>query len=426
VETQGNETSDSDIREEIEHEADTVLPPPPGHPRFPLLDSIRAVAAISVLLVHVGIFTGGFNPWYKQLFAQLDIGVPVFFLLSGFLLYRPMLASRVSGLPKQKTIAYARNRFVRIAPAYWVVLTIAALVPGFYGAFTDNWWVYYGLLQNFPVYTPEGTCAVNPFDCGLPPAWSLSVEILFYISLPFFALGMKKLAGLFSGRHWVSVEFAALGLLTAVSLYIQSSTPITDLETWLFFSPLGRGWWFALGMGIAVISVWASRQTREPRAINWISSHSGHLWLLAGLIYAFTAIVVLEPVPSLAFPVIDNTDYLISVIAFGLVALLLLLPAVFGFEGRGLVRRFLRNPLMVWLGLISYGIFLWHFPVLSFLLEHGISDLVPSLRFPVVAVTTLAVTIVFAALSFYLVERPLMLWSKRKKQSEPATPAGHA
>lgn len=416
------------MAEEIEQEAKEVLPPPPGHPRFPLLDSIRAMAAISIVLVHVGIFTGGFAPWYKQLFAQLDIGVPAFFLLSGFLLYRPMLASRVAGLPKQRMTAYARNRFVRIAPAYWVLLTVAAIVPGFYGAFTENWWVYYGLLQNFPVYTPEGTCAVNPFDCGFPPAWSLSVEILFYLTLPVFAFVMTRIGRLVSRRHWMVPDMIALTLLAAASLYVQSSVPVTDLDTWLFFSPIGRGWWFALGMGLALLSVWVAEQPAEPRPIRWIAAHPNVLWAIGGVIYAVTALFILDPGPSLAFPVIPPGEYLLSVFVFGIVPLLMLLPAIFGVEGGGFVRRLLANPVLIWLGLVSYGIFLWHFPVLKVMLDLGVQDLLPSLQFPVVAIFTLAGTFVMAALSFYLIERPLMLWSRRRKQTDPAggTPAGHA
>ncbi len=401
-----------------DREARKVLPPPKGHPRFPLLDSLRALAAISVLLVHVGIFTGGFGPWYKQLFAQLDIGVSFFFLLSGFLLYRPMLAARILGLPKQKRTAYARNRFVRIMPAYWVVLTVAAIVPGFYGAFTGNWWVYYGLLQSLPVYTPEGTCAVNPFDCGFPPAWSLSVEVLFYISLPFFAAGMAKLVSVFGKRHWISIEVAALTLLAAVSLYVQGTPPISDFHQVLFFSPIGRGWWFALGMALAVVSVWAQQQPEDPKAIRWIAGHSGLWWLVGGALYIFTTIVILDPGPSLAFPVIDQSKYLVSVIMFGIIPLLVLLPAIFGSDQATMVRKVLRHPTLVWLGLISCGIFLWHFPVLMALGEIGAYTWVPWFQFPVVATLTFLLTLVFASASFYLVERPLMTWSRRFSQIE--------
>lgn len=400
----------------MEEEAGRVLPPPKGHPRFPLLDSLRALAAISVLTVHVGILSGGFDPWYKQAFAHLDIGVPFFFLLSGFLLYRPMLAARITDLPGQRITSYARNRFFRIAPAYWIVLTVAALVPGFYGAFTGNWWVYFGLLQSFPVYTPEGLCAVSPFECGFPPAWSLSVEILFYIGLPFFSAGMAMLGRLFGLRRWVALEFSVLAILTAASLQIQSSLPFSDLHRWLFFSPIGRGWWFALGLGLAVVSVWASTRPSEPKLVSWIGSHAGFWWLSGGVIYLATALLVLEPNPTLAAPIIESSKYLTSVIAFGLVSLFFLLPAVFRHRDGGVIRRFLEHRLLVYLGLISYGIFLWHFPVIGVLLDLGSQDWAPKLQFPLMMLITFTVTVALASLSFYLVERPLMAWSRRRGQ----------
>ena len=70
----------------------------PLAPRFPLLDSLRALAAISVLLVHTALFSGAFDDRvYGRFLAHLDIGVPFFFLLSAFLLYRPFVEARVRG-----------------------------------------------------------------------------------------------------------------------------------------------------------------------------------------------------------------------------------------------------------------------------------------------------------------------------------------
>ena len=368
-----------------------------------------------MLLVHVGIASGGFTPWYKQLFAHLDIGVPFFFLLSGFLLYRPMLASRVIDLPRQAKLAYARNRFFRIFPAYWIALTVAAIVPGFYGAFTGNWWVYYSLLQQFPVYTREGAClGGGQVDCGLPPVWSLSIEVVFYITLPFFAMGMAGIYRLLKGRMWVAVELTVLAILAVISFYIQRRLPLTDTQQWLFYSPLGRAYWFALGMGLAVISVRVQQLGSEPRAVRWIASHPTLWWVLAAAIYIYTALVILTPFPSLAAPVIPQTPYLLSYGLFGLVAALALLPAVFGADRGGLVRRVLAQPLIVWLGVISYGIFLWHYPVMQGLVDIGVLDWFPSLQYPALAVLTLAITVVFAALSFYLIEKPLLAWSRRR------------
>src|SRR5687768_12863876 len=133
-----------------EHEVPDAVAPPPGHPRFPLFDSVRAFAVIGVFIVHAAHMSNylGTDPG-PRLVSRLDIGVTLFFLLSGFLLYRPLVASRVLGARPVRTRDYARRRFLRIAPAYWVAITALAIFPGMAGIFTDNWWVYYGLLQNF-------------------------------------------------------------------------------------------------------------------------------------------------------------------------------------------------------------------------------------------------------------------------------------
>lgn len=162
--------------------------------KFPLLDPLRALAAISILLVHTAYFSGAqLEAGYGRFLAYLDIGVPFFFLLSAFLLYRPFVVARVQDEERTPFREYAKRRFVRIAPAYWAALTIAAIVPGMAGAFSGNWWVYYGLLQSFPVYEPTGTCATDPFRCGIPVAWSLTVEVLFYALLPAIVVAMAWL-----------------------------------------------------------------------------------------------------------------------------------------------------------------------------------------------------------------------------------------
>ena len=181
-------------QDELREEIEAAMAPPRSHARFPLFDSLRGLAAISILFVHVGIFTKAFgDTWHGRLVAHLDIGVPFFFLLSAFLLYRPFVAARVRDAGRPGFSGYARRRFLRIAPAYWAVLVISAVVPGMAGAFTGNWWVYFGLLQNYPVYTADGTCAVNPYRCAVPPSWSLAIEVFFYVLLPFFVLLMEGL-----------------------------------------------------------------------------------------------------------------------------------------------------------------------------------------------------------------------------------------
>lgn len=388
-----------------------ALRPPPGHPRFPLFDSLRALAAICILLIHVGIFTGVFTgSWYQPLVAHLDIGVTLFFLLSGFLLYRPFVAARVLGAPATEGRVYARRRFLRIAPAYWAALTVVAIVPGMYGIFTGDWWVYYGLLQSFPLHQISGRCATPDFiHCGIPPTWTLAIEVLFYAVLPFFALGMARLTRGRLGGRWFGIELAVLGLIGLVSVFIQARGVSSDLNQWLFYSPLGRGWWFGLGMALAVTSVRNAQRKSDGGVVGWLKDHPGAPWALAAVLYLGMSLFWLEPGPSLSVRAgISRTEYLGEYVLVGLIGLLILLPAVFESESRSVPRRVLSHPVLAWLGLVSYGIFLYHYPVLVGLLEIGVLDWWPRMAFVVAAIATFAITVVCAALSYYLLERPLM------------------
>ena len=91
---------------------------------------------------------------------------------------------------------------------------------------------------------------------------------------------------------------------------------------------------------------------------------------------------------------------------------MLLLPAVFGDEAGGAPRRFLRHPFVAWLGLISYGIFLWHYVVLALHLGAGGAGLELRARS---CSATLAITIPIAAASYYVVERPLLRLKYRRR-----------
>ena len=109
--------------------------PPPGNPRFPLIDPMRAIAALCVFAGHTvtGVYAFSAHPTLFLWAAQLAYeGVAIFFLISGFLLYRPFLTARREGR-RLRLGSYAKRRFLRIAPAYWVALSIfiaAGFVPG--------------------------------------------------------------------------------------------------------------------------------------------------------------------------------------------------------------------------------------------------------------------------------------------------------
>jgi len=117
---------------------------------LPLFDSLRAIAALSVLCFHAAFFEfvrsdNALRPYT----VHLDVGVSVFFLISGFLLYRPFVRARLFRAEPPHVLAYGWRRFLRIVPAYWVALTVVALWLALPGVFTRSGIpTYYGFCRS--------------------------------------------------------------------------------------------------------------------------------------------------------------------------------------------------------------------------------------------------------------------------------------
>ena len=375
---------------------DDAVAPPPRHPRFALIDGTRALAVICVVLIHSAEWSrGGLSSSLGgRLLAHLNIGVTIFFLISGFLLYRPMIAHRAGGAPAPATGDYARRRFLRIYPAYWVVLTVLVIVPGLTGVVDGHWWPMYTLVHTLPVY--HGTqCAALPTTCGLAQTWSLVVEVTFYVALPVYAVCARVLTRGLGVRGWMAAELLLLLVLSAVSVVLQFAV-FDPVPAWFANSVAAYVPWFALGMGMAVVS--AGAHGPPPRAVSWLGSHPGVLWATAAAAYVLVCLSV--PASPFLFARGQRLEIFLS---FGLIAALVLAPAVFGETAGGLPRRLLAHPVVAWIGLISYGIFLWHYEAA---LKLGIDGAKAS--FVVVLAGTLSISIACAAVSYYVVERPVL------------------
>jgi peptidoglycan/LPS O-acetylase OafA/YrhL len=364
---------------------------------------MRAIAALSVLVSHAAVLGGAIgDDLGDRLLAHLNIGVTIFFLISGFLLYRPFIAKRGGGPEAPRTVDYARRRVLRIYPAYWVVLTVLVLAPGLVGVFHGDWLTQYTLLQTV-VRPADGGCTSAILDCGLAQTWSLGIEVTFYAVLALYVLASAALARGRSVREWMRVELLLLAALSATSVALLAS--VDETRWWLDGTFVGWFLWFALGMGLAVISVGLEHRPDRPAAVRLIGSRPLLPWLAAAAGYVVLSLSV-TPSPFL----LTDNEQIATHVAFGLIALLLLLPAVFEDRSGGLPRRLLANPVVAWLGLISYGIFLWHYVVA---LELGAGG--AEAGFGLVLLGTLAITIPVAALSYYFVERPLLRFKYRRR-----------
>jgi peptidoglycan/LPS O-acetylase OafA/YrhL len=402
-------------------EAGTAPPavaPPPGNPRFPHVDSLRAIAALSILVLHCAYPTGELTGRIQGPFLnRFNVGVTLFFLISGFLLYRPFVAHRVIGARRTRLRDYLRRRLLRIVPAYWLALTVLAIWPGLSGVFTGHWWVYYGFAQ---IYN-DGTVLR-----GIGPAWSLCVEMSFYLFLPVYAAALSATIGRrLTVRAQIRVELVLLTAVAVASAWYRGwvtqhdaiSPVLNTLPTFMD--------WFAIGMGFAVVSV--ALQARDPArpdpaALRLVRRAPWLPWLGAAVVFWVVSKDVSGPhfISVLGHPtlVFTSREAVAITVLFGVAAAGMLAPAVFGIDGGGWVRRLLSHPTLQWLGLISYGIYLWHSTIMDEVCGyqptvgctfHGATPLT-HVAFPALIVIVAAVAVACAAGSYYLVERPALVF----------------
>lgn len=329
----------------------------------PDIDGLRAIAVLSVVVFHAfpERLTGGF------------VGVDIFFVISGFLISGIILSET-----ERRDFSYRDfyvRRIKRIFPALILVL-ISCMFFGWWGLMPDE----YGQLGK---YVAAGAAFIANFafqaDLGyfdnsaetkpLLHLWSLSVEEQFYIVWPPLLLLAWK-----SKWNLLYVVFAIATVSFLSGLYGAAVDPQAS-----FFSPWARFWELLIGGLLAYIS----RYKHE-----WLLRY-GELRSIAGIALLVIAILYIDetrPFPGAMALVPTMGAFLI--ISAG--------PAAF------LNKRLLSSRLLVWIGLISYPLYLWHWPLLAF--NHIFEGAIPSVSHRFKAI---GIAIILATLTYYLVERPL-------------------
>lgn len=423
----GGEFPRAQMRTEPAHPADTTVAVP-GRAHFACFDGLRAIAATLIVVHHAGFASAqSINGAFGELWAHADAGVPIFFLISGFLLYRPFIVHHLDASPPQRMWSFWWNRILRIVPAFWVALIGIYAFFGFPKGDLNSVTsvvTYFGFLQ---IYSP------TLFNRAISQAWSLGTEMTFYLFVPLYAWTIRRIA-----RRWVDrrlrieiIGVAALAVLSvAWKLALFAADPYwTRLAELRPDSPaprafLAANYWlpsyldlFALGMGLAIVSVWASRQPVVPRVVATVGRHPGVCWLLAALTYW---IVCFQAGLPRDLSVLTGRQLLLRQFLYGLTALFLVVPAVVGDQDRGAVRGFLRWRPIAFVGLVSYGVYLWHQAWLGKVAEwfswgdfrgHMLERLV----------LAFALTVATATASYFVVERPaLRLKRLARRRRRPA------
>ncbi len=377
--------------------------PPNAPPRFPAFNGLRAFAALLVVGIHTTFVSGVTTRTHWGIYtSRLEIGVTVFFLISGFLLYRPFAEAHLAGLQRPRTGAFWIRRLLRILPAYWAALFIlttlthiSSIGPGGWKAYV----VHYLFLQ---IYVPA------QFNSGITQAWSLCVEMTFYLFLPLYAMAIAWRRNRRSALTRLWVELAGLVIISLLGLAWSSfAMHYQDrVGPGLYVSPL---YWlpaffdiFALGMMLAVFSAWTHQTHSEPwwLTARWLPLLS---WTLA--LGSFVAVA------HLGIPILPEYRQGFSDIArqslYGLFALFILIPAVFGPQNQGILRKFLGSWPMASIGIVSYAIYLWHQAVIHQIMVVNHSLLFDSAFWPLF-LGTVTISTAVATVSYFLLERPVL------------------
>jgi peptidoglycan/LPS O-acetylase OafA/YrhL len=384
--------------------------------RFPLLDSVRGIALLAVVAAHASFFMGGSASLSN---LRFDFSVRVFFMISAFLLYRPWVRARLAEWDPPSAAAFGWRRFLRIMPAYWVALTVISLWLGISYVFSGHGlWTYYGLTQ---VYQPGWAVG------GLPQAWTLCVEVVFYAALPLWGALMARLRASSNAAKIRQELLGCLLLFLASFVYkvVITATGAIEgpggvphqLNTLTFLDD------FAIGMALGVLSAWYEGRRDLPRALRLHDRYPSISWGLALAALAITSFAVGvfgKVAANISGPEYVTRHYLLAMIGVGL-----LMPALFGDPTRGLVRRVLANRVLTYLGVISYGVYLWHFAVLVQLERWGFSEVAATTGQWIWFPAGLAGGVVLATISWYVVEKPATSLKSLVK-TRPAPQAGEA
>jgi len=370
-----------------------------GEPhRFAQLDAVRGLAATAVVATHVAFQTGRYATGpFDGVLARLDFGVTLFFLLSGFLLFRPWLLSRATGVVAPAAGGYLWRRALRILPAYWLAVVAALFVIPGNDVSSASAWVRHLTFSH--VY------GSGHFAQGLTQTWSLATEVAFYLCLPLLApvlLGRSATGwrpGRILGRLAV-LEVVTLGWLTLVTY--QPELQVRAASTWL----PGHLGWFAAGMALAVIEVHLRPGAGgEDRRWRWARDAGAGLtvnWLIALGLFALATGPLAGP-RTLDAP--TGWEAVSKHLLYGGAALFVLLPLVVAPDAGGPARRVLALRPLRWFGEISYGVFLFHLIVLHLVFRWTDRTLFSGTGFLPVFGLTLGGTVVLAAVSYRLIER---------------------
>ena len=329
----------------------------------PEIDGLRAIAVGSVVLfhAHLGVFPGGF------------VGVDVFFVISGYLI--TSIIARELDAGTFSLLSFYERRIRRIFPALLVVIAVCLAVgawrmtPRHYNSLAETALAAIGFHSNIYFADKAGYFMPSAETLPLLHTWSLGVEEQFYVVAPLLLMALW--------RFRASVA-PVLAVLIAIALAVSIWGTALDSDT-AFYLPHTRAIELMIGMALGIGLVPA---VRSPPARQILSALG--LLMVAASASLYTSATPFPGVAALA-PCLGSA---------------LIIHCAGGAYGTSLVGRLLATTPTVWLGKISYSLYLWHWPLFAFAAyEWG--------ELPIAGrLALIAASIVLAAVTYRWIEQP--------------------
>ncbi|PQZ87673.1 MULTISPECIES: acyltransferase family protein [Pseudomonas] len=353
-----------------------------SHPKYrPDIDGLRAVAVLAVVIFHAfpAHLKGGF------------IGVDIFFVISGFLITTIILGSLNKG--SFNFIEFYARRIKRIFPALLIIL-ISCCAAGWFLLLADE---YKQLgkhlaagsvfISNFALRQESGYFDNSAETKPLLHLWSLGIEEQFYIIWPLL---------LYTAWRARLNPLAVIVIAAAISFALNISNVRTS-GSFTFYSPQTRFWELLIGSALAYITLnkeAALTTLRMPAMIREKGTE-----VLSALGFIMLTVGFLRISESRPFP---GTWALLPTLGTALI--------IAAGPKAWLNKKILSNRLMVWIGLISFPLYLWHWPILSF--AHIVEGALPSRNIRIIAVLV-AITLAYA--TYRIIEKPIRKHENSRK-----------
>lgn len=364
--------------------------------RFLELDAYRGIAALSIVVYHVYVYARDdagrylFEGTWLDLFLRiLDSGVAWFFVLSGFVIFLPFARAVIKQRGAQPTRRFLIRRAIRILPVYYVAILIVWSLR--YAGHPSQW-----------IDLIEHLTFTHIFDQAhffgtIGPAWSLGVEVVFYLFLAVTSpWAYRACSRLHTPRSRAVALTGGVAMLGIASLaYKWWAFTVARILPWenypLYYGPLAQIDIFALGMLLAVV----------------VASTEGR-WALGSVAVALLRVTALTLFGGAALLRFANMYAFVYFNVLAGVAFTLIIASTVLGAPKSAWKQVLAYPALQFLGAISYSLYLWHEPVLAVLVWWRIVTPGMVAAFPFGMLVSVVLSIAVATISYRIVERPAM------------------